>query len=249
MTARFVVLASLMFTGGCATDTVSIDFQAVTGSSTAGPGAIVRDEAGTSFTLTSAQVHLRDIELDVPDGSSCDDVAAAGCVADTIKIQGPFVIDLLTGVSDPPLEDVSIPAGTYKRIDFRIDDGQPSQGLVGAGDPLDNRSMVATASFLYESQPVTLSLSLRFNEDVRVEDPAGIDVSGDAAALLTTFDAGVWLDGLDIVECLRRGDLAIVGGAVTVDDDTTAGSGACSEIETLLKHNIKTAAQFDRSGG
>jgi hypothetical protein len=189
------------------------------------------------FTLTSARIHVRDIKLDLPDGSDCDDRAGTVCTNDTIEIRGPFDIDLMTGVSTPSLDVVRVPAGTYKRIDFRIDDD-------GA---LDDRSLVATADFVHQGQPMTLALSLRFNEDVRVEAPQGITVSGDGAALLTLFDATAWLDGLDVAECLTRDELVVDGSTVTVDDDLTSGTGSCSEIENVLKLNIKTAAQLEHT--
>lgn len=222
-----------------------MEFQAVTSTGQTGTGMTISDDGAKPFTLTAAQIHLRDIELDLADGD-CDDVEGASCSDQSVKIQGPFVVDLLTGVTTPSLADVRVPAGIYKRIDFRIDDARVEQGLVDAASPLANRSMVASASFQQDGKTMSLDLLLRFNEDIRVEDPAGIDVSGDAAALLTKFDAGLWLDGLDIGDCLARGELTATATGVRLDDNASSGTGGCSDIENVIKHNIKNAAQIDR---
>lgn len=224
---------------------VAVEFQASASTVQAGNSLTISDDGATPFTFTSAQIHLRDIELDLADGD-CDDVEGATCSEQSVKIEGPFVVDLLTGVSTPSLADVRVPAGIYKRIDFRIDDARIEQGLVDAASPLANRSMVASASFQHDGETMSLDLLLRFNEDIRVEDPAGIDVSGDAAALLTRFDASLWLDGLDIEDCLARGELAVTPTGVRLDDNASSGTGGCSDIENVIKRNIKTAAQLDR---
>jgi hypothetical protein len=239
-------------TAACNNGTVGLQFQAVTGDgSAASSGDVVTDDAQTTFSLVDAQLHLRDIELDLPEGSTCSDVPeTAGTKCDEssnkIVIDGPFVIDLVTGQSTPDLSTIEVPAGVYKRIDFRVEDGDPSEGVVAEGSALDNRSFAGSFTFDDQGTPLTLRLSLRFNEDIRIEDPAGIDATGSAQALLTTFDISAWFAGLDISGCLENGDLRIVDGEVLVDDDALSGSGDCSDIENTLKTNMKNSGQIDK---
>lgn len=94
---------------------------------------------GASFTLTQARIHLRDIRLDLPKGIKCADVIgptngvtckgsdSGGSGSGTLVVDGPLVVDLMTGVSTPDLSGVVIPAGNYKRIDFRLEEGHADE--------------------------------------------------------------------------------------------------------------------------
>lgn len=259
---RMVGAVALFAAVACKGEGVGISFQAVSGEGeVVAPGSSISDEGQTAFAFSELQVHLRDIELDLPDGKGCDEVAdqlsegvscddssddAAGDDSSngTVRIAGPFVIDLLNGTSTPDLAAITVPAGTYKRIDFRIDDGDPDQGVVAPGSALDDRSLAGALSFDLDGVATTLRLSLRFNEDIRLEDPAGLTVDGNGAALLARFDANAWLTGLDISGCLDRGELAVDNGEVLVDDDAPSGSGDCSDIENTIKTNIKESGQL-----
>jgi len=189
-------------------------------------------DSSTEFVLESATLNVRHVELDLPDGTSCADVVGDGSCEDEDKIvrEGPFLIDLLTGESTPSLG--SVPAGTYARIDFRVDDS----------DALDDRSFVTTAAFELDGEPMALALALKFNEDIRIEQPDGVSVEADDD-LFVSYVTADWLAGIDIAECVRDDELAVVDGVVTVDDDAT--SGGCSDIENTIKENMKRSGQLN----
>lgn len=254
MTIPRYLIATLLLTSAiaCGDEPVGISVQAASSTSSSSSALTFEDAGGTSFEILSAVTFLRDIELDVPDGSSCDDVSddldgGADCSSDTVKIPGPFIVDLLAGTSTPPLDAIRIPANIYKRIDFRIDDGVAGEGGINAGDPLDDRSFVVTANFSYGGNTNTLLMSFKFNEDVRFEDPNGIAVESEGHKLLVKLDAATWLAGIDIAGCLDTSDLDLNGTELIIDDDGSAsGSGSCSSIENTIKTNIKTSGQLDR---
>jgi hypothetical protein len=249
---KLSTLLSLLTFTACSNGTVGLQFQAVTSDgSAASDGDIVTDDAQTAFGLIDAQLHLRDIELDLPKGSTCADlVETEGTRCDEssnkVVIDGPFVIDLVTGQSTPDLSLIEVPAGVYKRIDFRVEDGDPDEGVVATGSALDNRSFAGSFTFDEQGTPLTLRLSLRFNEDIRIEDSAGIDASGAAQALLAKFDISAWFAGVDISSCLAAGELTINNSEVLVDEDALSGSGDCSDIENTLKTNMKNSGQLDK---
>lgn len=211
------------------------------------PGAtsiVMLDDGATAFDVSEASIHLRDIELDLPNGESCDDAELVGaeCAQDKITIPGPFVVDLVTGATTPSLDDVTIPAGVYERIDLRVEDGDPDDGLVMPGDALDDRSFVVRADFELDGTPTSLDLSLKFNEDIRIERSGGVQIEPDQD-LLATFLAGTWLDGIDVTACVDDDELTIADGTVTIDDDSTSGS--CSDVENVIKNNMKNSGQLD----
>jgi hypothetical protein len=214
----------------------------------AGSALSLQDQGGADFSMTSALVHLRHIELDLPEGKRCADIeadlAGGDCLLDDkIRIPGPFVVDLVTGTSEPDLGAVLIPAGTYKRIDIRVDDGDPEEGLIEPGSPLDDYSLVVEAKFTYNQEPATLKLSLNFDEDIRIEQLAGVAVQP-GTDLVAEFVVNDWLAGVDIAGCLASGELALdETGTATIDDNA---DGACGGVEDIIKNNMKNSGQFDR---
>lgn len=239
-----VPLTLLACSGG---DGVGLSVRGVSRAPGGSGGSIgVADEGGMSFTLSSAQVHLRQIQLDLPDGVTCADIEAelkgAACLSDEkIHIDGPMVVDLVAGTVEPDLGAVVIPAGTYRRIDFRVDDGDPQEGLIEPGSTLDDYSFVVEAGFEYEGNPVTLMLSLNFDEDIRFERPEGVAVAP-GEDLVAGFVVDDWLAGVDIMGCLNDGELVVEGGVVIIDD---LSDGACGGVEDVIKNNMKNSGDLD----
>jgi hypothetical protein len=211
-------------------------------------GLALQDQGGADFSMPTALVHLRHIELDLPAGKACAEIEAdlvgGQCLADEkIRIQGPFVVDLVTGTSQPDLGAVVIPAGTYKRIDIRVDDGDPQEGLIEPGSPLDDYSLVVKTRFTYNQAPATLELSLNFDEDIRIEEVSGVAVQA-GTDLVAEFVVNDWLAGVDIIDCLDSGELTLdETGTATIDDNA---DGACGGIENIIKNNMKNSGQLDR---
>lgn len=200
------------------------------------------DDGGTAYTLTSARIGVRHIDLYLPTDLGCEDIAdalvGATCepLDDKIRVDGPFVLDLLGRQTLPGLQ---LPAITYRRIDYRIDDTREEDGLLALTDPLLDRSFVATASFSGPEGDAQLELLLRFNEDARVEDPLGVTLPEDGL-LAVDFDVASWLQNAPIAECLADGDLTLDAGVLRIDEDDTR----CNGIESPLKTNIKSSARI-----
>jgi hypothetical protein len=238
-----MTLTISLFALGCSGDdqgaSVGLSVQAVTSTGATSPGELaMTDDGDGDFALLAAYLNLRHIELDLPDGSTCSDIdeqALAGATCDSaedkIEIAGPFEIDLVAGTSTPSLDDVQIPAGVYKRIDFRVENNA------------DDVSFSATAGFEHNGDALTLELSLDFNEDIRIEEANGVEV-GDETDLVAEFVVDNWLGGVDIGTCLDDGNVERNGDTVTVDDSSTTGN--CSDIENTIKDNMKNSGQFDR---
>jgi hypothetical protein len=247
----------LLLAGACSgSGETGLAVRAVTASShTADAPKAVTDQGGSSYTLVEAWLHLRHIELDLPVGVTCGDVEAdlaggAYCdpnddldddsPEDKIKIDGPFIVDMITGETTPSLADVRVPALAYSRIDVRVDDGDPQEGLVEVGSALDDATYVVAATFDYQGTTTELRFRLNFDEDIRIEQPGGIDLAGDEN-LVAEFVVDSWLAGVDIAGCIDDGDLAIDGGVVAIDD---RNDGACGGIEDTIKNNMKNSGRL-----
>jgi len=212
------------------------------------PVPLFRSSDGVSLLLTQARIHLRDIRLDLPQGTSCEDVAglSAGIEckgsdsSNTLVIAGPIVADLMTGATTPDLSTVVIPAGTYKRIDFRLDEAR--SGEVAANEPLIGYSMLVGANFV-DMAGKTLDMRLKFSEDARFESAAGVTVP-EGGQLITLLNPAVWLEGLPLGACLQKGDVAFTGDVLRLDDQA---KGDCSGAEELVKTNIKRSGDLRKS--
>ena len=210
---------------------------------------VFEDEAGIAYSITEARAWLRDIELDMPAGTRCSayrDVLAGGAVCKsasdddrdhdrdddsddrgTILIDGPFLVDLVTGESTPSLDSVRIPALAYERIDFRMEPADDGTGLIARNDLLVDNSLVVLAGFALDGSDSELVLTFDFTEDVRFEGLAGGRVSdGDSLELL--LDVSGWFDGVDMASCVRN-----------------AESDACEDIEDIVKDNIKRSGRLE----
>lgn len=209
-----------------------------------------QDAQGSDFTIERARVFIRRVELDLPDGQRCEDIDPSVLVGATcqapetaqdnakIKLQGPFVIDLLTATSSPSLDEIIVPALDYKRIDYRVDDGDEEGGL-SPGDELIDRSFIVDASFDYKGQPTTLKLRLNFNEDLRLEREQASAATA-SGRVVVELDAAKWLQGASITSCLDDGELERVDGVVIIDDKLDR----CDEIEDQIKANIKEMSRL-----
>jgi hypothetical protein len=204
---------------------------------------------GVNLTLTQARIHLRDIRLDLPQGTKCADVIglaagaeckgsdSGGAGSGTLVVRGPIIVDLMTGVTTPDLSGLVIPAGNYKRIDFRLDEARADE--VAAGEALIGYSLKVGANF---SEPAgrKLELALKFSEDARFESATGVDVP-EGGKLIAMLQPTKWLAGLPLGACIQKGDVAIEGDTVRIDD---RAKGDCSGAEDLVKRNIKTSGDL-----
>ena len=212
------------------------------------------DSAGAPFYLLTARAYIRQIELDLPDGERCDelsgDLIGATCEAgegadeDKIVIEGPRLINLINGDVTPPLTDVLIPEGRYKRVDIRFDDGRPDEGLITEEDMLNDRSLDLSFGFDHDEELTLLSVRLKFNEDLRVEAPEGVEVA-DGDALIAQLDVTQWLQMIDFFSCVDGEGLTTNGPLVFIDDDEPA-EGSCAGIEGDIKELLKERAQLDK---
>jgi hypothetical protein len=211
------------------------------------PAALLgQDAQGSPISVTSARVNVRHIELESPGGQLCVDADYANsgfvvkCDSAKIRIEGPIVVDLMTGASTPSLDKVIVPAATYKRIDVRLDDTKSGEGI-GANDPLLDYTMVAGGALTYKGTATPYDLRLKFNEDARFESTAGVEVvDGEAQKILMLLDVSLWFRALPLTTCLDDGDLDIDDGRISIEDK----GGRCSDIEKQLKDAIKGSSKL-----
>ncbi|MCP3137100.1 DUF4382 domain-containing protein [Pyxidicoccus xibeiensis] len=213
------------------------------------PSTVFQSSDGTAFTLTQARIHLRDIRLDLPKGTKCGEVSGllegaeckGGDSSGTIQVPGPIVVDLLTGTTTPDLSGLRIPAGNYKRIDFRLEEAKSDE--VGATEPLLGYSFLARADFTQDGVARKLEMLFKFSEDARFESSTGVDVP-EGGSLVAFLKPQVWLEGLPLGECIQDGDVEVANDTVRIDGKS---GGKCSDAESTVKSNIKRSGDLRKS--
>ncbi len=246
MNLRFLPL-SLAVLGACAEspDTgshignpASIEFGVVrselTESDADEAAVVMTDASGTVFSVRAAEIDVRDIKLDLPDGvvcaqvvdvlegAECEPAEGPGEEAE-IAIDGPFLVDLLAAEALPSLEAVVIPALDYTRVDYRVRSDAET-------------SFRVEAEFIYNEQTLVLDLALDINEDARVENPdLVLEPNG---TLSVGLNPELWLQNVDITGCLNAGTLIVAEGRVSVDEES-----AC-EVQDLVKTNVKSSSSL-----
>ena len=238
----------------------NISFQAVEGSS--GAALTTSDAAGTPIEVTTAWVNIGEIEIELPEGLTCDAVTdplpeSATCECEMeedeteteceITFEGDVLFDLLTGTATPAIGTFSIPSGIVKEIEVEIDDVAEDATLPdGVPSTLAGHSLVVEGTTTLDGTPTPFSLRLDFNEEVEFEELSGLEIS-EAVALnqiLVTFNVDSWLAGVDLAACVAEGDVAMVDGTIIIDEDST--SGDCSDIENVIKDNIEASGTLEK---
>lgn len=244
--------ASLRFSvNEASTSAQAITAQGVVASDTSAP-ITFKSSDGVTFTLTEARIHLRDIRLDLPQGTKCADVrdtlnlaqckgGDSGSGSGTVQIPGPIVVDLMTGATTPDLSELRIPAGSYKRIDFRLEEGHADE--LPANEPLVGYSLRIRASFDGSTAANSLALNLKFNEDARFESATGVTVP-EGGSLVTLMKPGVWLENLPVGTCMQKGDVVVESNVLTID---SRAKGDCGGAEDLVKSNIKRSGDLRKA--
>lgn len=229
-----------------------IEFKALSAKTAATPGAplTLKDDSGLIFTIAEARVNIRRIRLDSEGGDSCKSANSGvnslptRCDLPDLDLTGPFVIDLLTGISTPMPELLSIPAGDYRRLKIRIEDARAEDGLVTENDELNGNSLVVKGTYGSEAKP--FHLALNFMEDIEVESSDVMKLnSGAVAKILVSLDISKWMAGLNFDACLKQEKVAVANAKrLTLTDNSELGK--CMDVENVLKKNIKYSLHMEK---
>lgn len=177
--------------------------------------------------VNAATLSVRDIEIDLPDGRTCADLPPGAvvepllCESDKLRLEGPYTFDLVNRTASPPLDDVVIPAGTYDRVDLRLDpDSAPSEQSF-------------TMSGTVDGAPFDLALPI--NEDARFENESGLRLDS-WHQLAAHLDLGALMADVPLADCVS--DLGEEGVASVTED-------RCKDVEDTLKDALKNTFDLD----
>lgn len=191
------------------------------------------DEGGATFHVEEASVFVRHVELYLPSGLTCNDVAPLGlpagvsCDLEKVRVSGPFRVNLLTGVAAPPLPALDVPAGTYSRVDVRFEE-----------DELTDVTLVARGIVPVDGVSRPWRLAVELEEDLRFEGMAIEALEGALARALLGLDMSQWFAALPLSACAAAGALPVEDGVIVLSD----GNEDCLDVEDVIKAAIRGSA-------
>lgn len=207
--------------------------------------ADIAGDAGSGSAVLHAQTALafvRHIEFYQPegqcaqDGSSLDSDAGGDDCEDKLRVEGPWVVDLMTGKATPSMDNIRVPQGSYRRVDVRFEDADKNAAKeLDVPDELTAWTMVATGAYQGESAQA-FDLRLKFNEDARFQSDSGIVVGENGAQeMVMALDVERWFSAVSLDECFDKERLEVVEGVLVIEDE----SKRCNAVENAIKGAMK----------
>lgn len=210
----------------------------------AGETPVSFGDGATTFTITEARMNIRDIRFDT---STSDTVSGT-----TYTIDGPYIMDLLSGTALPTNIEFNAPAGNYQRVDIRLDESNIEDGLLSDTDELLTNALIVKGTHNYNGvTDGTFTLTIKVTEDIRFEPTNGIIVDTDAGADVTlNYNVTDWLENpdavgtmIDLTSCIAASQLMDDANHIAMDEGTQC-EGISESIGNLIKENMKNKYDF-----
>ena len=230
--------------GGTSTETASTGDTAGDTSTMSEPAVSLpsTDAAGNPLRIMAGTAIVRHIELNLPSGETCNELRKSftfespvrcGAGEDKIEIQGPFEVDLIGQTSEPSLDGLTLPGGTYKRVDIRFHRSSAP----------DEITLALSGMVDVGSEVIDFDLALGINEDARFESPIGVSVNS-SGALLALIDADVVFGATQLGACAAAS--ADDNGYASIDAESRCGDAIEDAIEDGPSKTVRHRTRTDR---
>lgn len=197
------------------------------------------DQDGRPLLISEAAAWLGRLSLTLPPGEHCKDLPNPGqakqlgevqsCSGRTVRVEGPWRIDLVTGETEPPLSEIQLRPGTYESLELEL---RPAGDATT--DALSEHALIASGRL---DTDAGFELGVEFEGAIVFEGV--IEIHGDRdTSVLAGFDVTAWFSGLPLTRCALDGDLQQSGDRVVLDQ----GQGDCAASQTSLRDAIAGSA-------
>ncbi len=154
-------------------------------------------------------------------------------VATEVGLEGKFDLDLLSGTSSPDLSAVTIPAGLYKKMKVKID-----QGLA------DGSSVVVRGTWTPAGGGAAVPFEYVTDEEFEfeIENQTGFELSERALSdVLVLFDLDAWFAKVDFASAMVGAD-----GTIHIDDRNNERLG--DSLEEAIDDSAEVGEDEDHDG-
>ncbi len=200
------------------------------------PGTLVDGDGGV-FSIDAAYLVADRIDFDLDEPcTELDDTVRAGtgvCHGNVVRIDGPWVIDLLSGELDPPLEGVEVLDGPFVAVEAKFGKGKAGELGIESGEALDGASFVLQGT--HDGAPYVLRLDL----DAFARFGPG-EITTDSSTVALSFELGPWLSELTLASCIDAGDVPSEGGVLQLAE---ADKQACGDVSRVVRQALARVGQ------
>jgi hypothetical protein len=215
---------------------------------------------GGNVEVTKAIMNVEKIELWLPKGKRCEDLAdftldsRIRCdesddldeeteSSDKLVVDGPIVFDLVNEASDPSLEGVTLPSGIYQRIRIKAKNNEDQVNY----PELQQNSVYIETEFDVEGTPTSLAIQIESDEDIDLRSAGGLEVSeGAANRIITSINAGMIFDAAELAVCVSAGAFSSTGThSFVVDEDEHEASGVCEDFLEAFEEGFFAETDLD----
>ena len=242
---------------GNATAVVQVRLTAAPPQQSAGTPLVVVEEDGVPLRVDEAWVGLGWFDFRLPAGTTCADVDPAAlappsrCEGDRVRVEGPWLVDLLTGAFHPALGALEVPALAYEGVDLHVDAlGPPA---VDANDPRAGFSLGMQGVYDPDGEAIPFEFRFQYTTDIAVAPPQGLALSAGANEQLTVrLDATQWLAQVPLSACLADGKIEIEHGkleieALEVEEEhgETVYEEPCEGVDHAIETGVEDSAEVE----
>lgn len=149
-----------------------------------------------------------------------------------MRWKGPYVYDLISETITPAVASVSIPDGSYKRIEFKL----RANRTADASDALLNKSVYLAGTVTISGVATPFTVSLESDEQVMLNTTDAFKIeSGVANALIVGLTPANWFTGVDLSSASKNTD-----GTIELSP------GSNTPLLEMIKKNIKAKTKFGK---
>lgn len=180
----------------------------------------------SGVVLESFVVNIREIELefDEPETETEEEDEALEHVYEDVKLQGPFVIDLISQDGTATIQQLvstSVPNAVYEEIEFKLHRNNE------AGSPMEGKSVYATGSI--GGTPFIFWHNTDEEFEIDFEDAAhNLALKGQPVNVVINFNLGLLFDSVQGIDLTGAQD-GNGNGIIEIDPLNTDGNGALAQ--------------------
>ena len=193
------------------------------------------DDQQNELIITSAQVVLREIELERMNHDDCDDMSGSDDSCEEIDV-GPMLVDLPLNGGVETTITVDVPADVYDEIEFdihKVSNDDPGDADFRAQYPdMVGKSIRVTGTF--NGEAFTYETDLSVEQEYDLNPPLTVDANSPSANVTVLFDLSGWF----------------VDGSGNLIDPRTANDGGANEglVEENIKQSVEAFEDDDHDG-